>query len=198
MALAEALKAYDRAEDTVVIALPRGGLVVAGEVAEALGLPLDIVVPRKIASPSDPEYALGALVEEGEPIWGVEGVQCGAWVAGTLAAERKEARRRLERYREGRPAREFRGKTAIVVDDGLATGLTMESALRALKAMGVRRTVMAVPHGAKDSVERLRPVADEVMALETPAYYGAVGEFYEVFPQVEDEEAISIMKAHEL
>ncbi len=192
--LAAALTSYRDGPAVVVVALPRGGVAVGAEVARSLRLPLDIVVTRKIASPEDPEYAVGALTEEGTVVWGPDGEPKAAWVPKIVAAERAEAERRLRTYRRGLPTRDFAGKTLLVVDDGVATGLTMEAALRALRTMRPTRLVLAVPHGARDSLERLRPLADEVVALETPEWYGSVGSLYGSFPQVSDDEVVALLK----
>ncbi|TAL20677.1 phosphoribosyl transferase [Patescibacteria group bacterium] len=191
--LAESLKDYREFKDTLVVALPRGGVVVGREVARALGLPLDIVVPRKIASPESPEYALGALAEDGEVVWGPEGRPEASWVERVIDEERREAARRLKLYRQKLPPRIFNGKNLIVVDDGVATGLTMAAALKTLRKEGPRRLILAVPHGARDSLQKLESLADETVVLETPIFYASVGSFYEEFPQIEDEEVIKLL-----
>jgi predicted phosphoribosyltransferase len=192
--LAEALAEYRGAADAIVVALPRGGVEVGAEIARALRLPLDIVVPRKIANPEEPEYALGALTEDGLPVWGSGGEPRGRWVSSVIQAERKESLRRLRRYRRGRGERSFHHKTVIVVDDGVATGLTMEAAIRTIRDMGAQTIILAVPHGAWDSLDRLRSQVDRLISLEAPLFYGSVGSFYQDFPQVSDEEVIALME----
>lgn len=192
--LARRLAEHRGAADTVVVALPRGGVAVGAEIAAALALPLDIVVPRKIADPRDPEYARGALAEDGAVVWGAEGLPSGTWVDRVIADERAESARRLATYRVGRPPRSFAGKTLIVTDDGVATGLTMEAALRTLAEHRPRRIILAVPHGARDSLDRLRRLVEQEVVLDVPEPYGSVGSFYDEFPQVTDDEVVALLR----
>lgn len=193
--LAQALQEYKDATDTIVLALPRGGVVVGFEIARALNLPLDIVVPRKIGAPQNPEYAIGAITETGEAILNEEEVKNidQVWLKRAMEEERKEALRRLAVYRAGLPA-ELQGKTVILVDDGIATGFTMRAAVASVKTRQAMKIIVAVPNGAAESVAKLRQLVDEVVCLETPALYFAVGEFYEEFSQVSDEEVIELLK----
>lgn len=192
--LAEALKAYKNAQSTVVLALPRGGVVVGFEVAWALGLPLDIVVPRKIGAPGNPEYAIGAITETGDAIMNAQEVQHveEEWLRRTMEEEKKEAQRRLTTYRAGPPPN-LEGKTVIVVDDGIATGYTMAAAVASVKSRKPAKVIVAVPHGAQDSIEQLRREVDEVVVLEIPEVYFAVGAQYEAFAQTTDKEVIALL-----
>lgn len=194
--LAEALKKY-RDQDGIVYALPRGGVVLGAEIARALRLPLDLIIPRKIGHPMSPEYAICAVVEEGEMVcneWEVARVDP-KWFKRVVEAQRQEARRRRGLYLEGRPPLPAEGKTAIVVDDGIATGLTMEAAIRDIKSKKPARVVVAVPVAPRDTAERLGREVDEIVALDIPEYYlGAVGAYYDDFPQVSDEEVVALMR----
>lgn len=193
--LAQVLPEYKNATDTIVLALPRGGVVVGFEVARALNLPLDIVVPRKIGALGNPEYAIGAITETGEAILNEKEVENidPVWLKCALEEERKEALRRLAVYRVGPPA-ELQGKTVILVDDGIATGYTMRAAVASVKARRAAKIVVAVPHGAADSIVQLRQLVDKVVCLQTPLMYYAVGAHYEEFPQTSDEEVIELIK----
>lgn len=193
--LAEALGAYAGKSDTVVLALPRGGVAVGFEAARALHLPFDIVVARKIGAPGNPEYAIGAITETGDAILNEDEARHidKEWLAQAMAEEKKEARRRLQTYRGGRPALVLRNKTIIIIDDGIATGYTMRAAVASVKARRAAKIVVAVPHGAADSIERIRREVEEVVALDTPEMYFAVGAHYRDFPQVEDKEVIALL-----
>lgn len=195
-ALAKKLERYAGRPDVALFALPRGGVVTGAEVAKVLKLPLGIIVTRKIGAPYNPEYALGALAETGEMLWGEEGeaVAEDADVKKIVAEEKAEAARRITKYRHGSPLPDLRGKTAVIVDDGIATGLTMRAAVAAARHQRAAEIVVAVPHGAKDSLRQLRREVDEVVALDEPAWYGAVGAFYKDFPQTSDEEVLSLLK----
>lgn len=193
--LAQKLKQYKQAVDTVVLALPRGGVVVGYEVATALKLPLDIVVPRKIGAPGNPEYAIGAITETGEAMLNGGEVRHvdHAWLQDEMEKEKQEAQRRLAVYRGGAQGPALQGKTVIVVDDGIATGYTMRAAVASVKARYPAKIIVAVPNGATDSIATLRQEADEVVALEIPDVYFAVGAQYEEFSQTSDEEVIFLL-----
>lgn len=197
--LAKALSKFKGDKTALILALPRGGVVVAAEIARELKLPLDLVVPRKIGAPNNPEYAIGAITETGEGIMNPDEVALvdPKWLKSERAKEMKEARRRLTVYRGKRPPLDLGGKTAILVDDGVATGFTMRAAIASVGARKPKMIVVAIPHGAGDSIKLLKKEADEVVVLETPIFYGAVGAFYTSFPQVEDNEVITIMKKFE-
>ncbi|HEY8520480.1 MAG TPA: phosphoribosyltransferase family protein [Gammaproteobacteria bacterium] len=183
--------------DVLVLGLPRGGVPVAYEVAAALRAPLDVFVVRKLGAPFNPEYAIGAVATGGVTVLHRDALAMlsltEADVAPTVARERAEVERRERRYRSGRPPVDLRGKTAVLVDDGIATGATMEAAVRAARALSPAAVVVAAPTAAADSVETLRAVADDVVVLSTPEPYVAVGAWYERFPQLSDEEVVELL-----
>jgi putative phosphoribosyl transferase len=189
---------YDR---PVVLALPRGGLPVGLEVARALNAPMDAVLVRKIGVPWQPELAAAAVVNGDNPeVVRNEGVIAMAdigeeYMAAEAAKKLKEIELRRERYLKGRPQPEVRGCTAIVVDDGIATGATMRAALRATRRRGPARLVLAVPVAPPESVTELSPEVDEVVCLATPEPFFAIGIYYRDFTQVEDEQAIAALDA---
>lgn len=197
--LAAALSRY-RGRSPVVLALPRGGVPVAAEIAAALPAPLDLVIVRKIGVPSQPELAMGAVVDASPPaVVRNEDVISAAGISqATFEAEcdrqLEEARRRRKLYLAGRPPVALIGKTAIVVDDGIATGATMRVALRCVRAAQPRRLVLAVPVAARRVLASLRPEADEVVCLEPCDDLGAVGAFYRDFTQVEDAVVIESLR----
>lgn len=195
--LAAELQQYRDAKDTMVIALPRGGVVVGVEVAKALSLPLDIVVPRKISAPGNPEYAIGAITESGNPTWDRQAVSLTdaseEYLAKAVVKERAEAQRRLTTYRGNRPSRDVKGKTVLLVDDGIATGATMRAAITTLRAEGAQRIILAVPVAATDSIATLQSEVDEIVCLYAPQWFGAVGAFYDTFEQTTDDEVIALL-----
>ncbi len=196
--LAERLKEFAGREDVLLYALPRGGAVVAAEVAKALKMPFDVFVTRKIGAPTNEEYAIGALSETGEAVWNeAERAANDAKKIGEIVErEKKEAARRVKKYRQERPLPPFEGKTVVIIDDGVATGLTMQAAIKGAQHQGAARVVVAVPHGAKESLAELRRLGADVIALDEPEWYGAVGQFYESFPQTSDEEVIALLKEY--
>lgn len=194
--LAEKLSRYAGDKNVVVLALPRGGVVLGAIVAHALRAPLDIIVPRKIGAPGNHEYAIGALTETGETIFNEEERRRvdAEWLAREVTREKAEALRRLRVYRGNRPALDLVGKTVIIVDDGIATGLTMRAAIASVRTQKPARVVVGIPVAAQDSMGSIRNEVDELVVLNTPLLFGAVGAFYEQFPQVQDEEVISLLK----
>ena len=193
--LAEKLAQY-RGQDAVVLALPRGGVVVGREIAKTLGLPLDIVVTRKIGHPNNPEYAIGAVDSMGAVMLNdAEAVSVNqAWLADEIKREIQEAMRRVKEYRGNRKPIVISGKTALIVDDGIATGLTMRLAVRSVKAQNPARTVVAVPVAPVETINDLRREADEVIVLEPPErFLGAVGAHYIEFEQVGDDTVIRLL-----
>lgn len=195
--LAQALERY-RDQDGIVYPLPRGGVALGVEIARALAMPLDLVIPRKIGHPHNPEYAIGAVTEEGDLVvnqWEVSRVDL-HWLDRQVAKERQEARRRRELYLGDRKPLPAAGKTAILVDDGIATGLTMRAAIRDLKNRHPERIVVAIPVAPRDTAERLAMEVDDVVGLEiTDAYRGSVSAYYDYFPQLTDEEVIALLKS---
>ncbi|NVO14920.1 MAG: phosphoribosyltransferase [Rhodoplanes sp.] len=183
----------------VVLALPRGGVPVAAEIAAALDAPLDLVIARKIGLPQQPELAMGAVVDGDSPIvLRNEDViaECGiddATFATACAAELIEIERRRSRYLRDRPRIDVRGRATIVVDDGLATGATARAALRAVRRRHPARLVLAVPVGARGTLREMRDEVDAIVCLERPAVFSAIGAFYDDFRQVDDAEVIAIL-----
>lgn len=194
--LAEALSQKYKGPDVVVYALPRGGVVLGREIASVLGVPLDLVITRKIGHPSSPEYAICAVAEDGHTICNeseMRGID-ERWFQEAVSKEREEARRRREVYLAGRPPVSASGKIVIIVDDGIATGLTMMLAIKEVKHQQPKRIVVAIPVAPRDSVEELRREVDDLVALDIPDHYlGAVGAYYEEFPQLDDEDVKKLL-----
>ena len=185
------------AEKPVVVGLPRGGVPVAGEVAAALHAPLEILAVRKLGAPHNPEYGIGAIAEDGTRVFDAEALAVlgisGGVLDSIVGRETAELRRRVAAYRGDRPAMELRDRTVVVVDDGVATGVTDTAALRAIRRRGPRRLVLAVPVCAPDSAAALRAEADEVVCLAEPPQLYGVGQWYRDFSQVSDQEVISAL-----
>lgn len=184
--------------DVLVLAIPRGGVEVGATVADALGAPLDVVIPRKIGAPGNPELGLGAVAGPVEVIDARLVAQLGVssqYLRAEIEAQRREIGRRESRYRGDRPPLPVRGRTAVVVDDGVATGGTAAAALRLARSQGAERVVLAVPVGPAHAVERLSDEADDVRMLHTPEPFYAVGQWYRDFPQVTDEEVVHLLAA---
>ncbi|MFH8380579.1 phosphoribosyltransferase family protein [Kitasatospora sp. NPDC018058] len=185
------------APDTVVVALPRGGVPVAAEVAAALAAPLDICVIRKLGVPYQPELGMGAIGEDGVRVLNEQVIRIAGVTDDQLAAversERAELERRARAYRGDRPAADLRGRTVVVVDDGIATGSTAKAACRIVRARGAARVVLAVPVAPPDWTDRLTEVADELICVDTPSPFFAIGEFYADFSQTDDEEVLALL-----
>lgn len=185
--------------DPVVLALPRGGVPVGFEVAKALRAPLEVLLVRKIGAPFQPELAAGAVVDGAEPVlvrneeviraYGIDE----SWIEAEAARQLAEIERRRRLYCGDRPAPSVRGRTAILVDDGIATGTTVRAALRGLAKLNPRRRVLAVPVAPPDTLARLAPEAEEIVVLEEPEWMAAVGQFYRDFTQTEDEEVVRLL-----
>ncbi|MFF7970902.1 phosphoribosyltransferase family protein [Streptomyces sp. NPDC007905] len=191
----------DRGElpDPVVLALPRGGITVAAPVARALGAPLDVLVVRKIGAPHHQEFAVGALAADDPPLFDADTLdQLGLTeerLAPAVERERHELGRRERRYRGDRPPPDLRGRTVIVVDDGLATGATARAALRHVWRRAPARVVLAVPVGAPDSLDQLTEEADAVVCPLRPAAFSAVGQWYDDFEQLTDADVLDVLDA---
>ncbi len=170
----------------LVLGIPRGGVVVAKEVAEAINLPLDVVITRKIGAPNQPELALGAVDPDGEVV-GVENLKL------KIDDEMQEIKRREELYRQGRGRLEVQDRIVILVDDGMATGATTLAAVRYLKRHGAK-VILAVPVAPQEAVDKIRSEVDEAIFLEIPEYFQAVGQFYQSFDPVSDEEVVQYLK----
>lgn len=189
--------------EAVVLGIPRGGVIVAAQVATALGAPLDVTVPRKLGAPDNPELAVGALaLADGEEIALVDersvrvlGVPA-SYLEEEIERQRKEILRREAAYREGRAPEPVEGRIAVLVDDGIATGLTARAAARAVRRRSPREVLVAVPVAPPETVREFAAEGLRVEALETPSPFGAVGRFYLDFRQVEDEEVIAALRVH--
>lgn len=183
--------------DTVVLALPRGGVVLGSEISKRFNIPLDIVAVRKIGHPDNPEYAIGAVDSKGYTVLNENetGAVDPLWLRKKIEDERDEAIRRLVKYTEGRKQLTLLGKTIILVDDGIATGFTMRIALKTVKAQHPKKIIIAIPILPQETLNLLKHEgAHEVITLETPLYFlGSVGAYYEDFEQVSDKEVIRLL-----
>jgi putative phosphoribosyl transferase len=198
IALAARLEHFKRRQDVVVLALPRGGVPVASEVARALGAPLDVFVVRKLGLPGHRELAMGAIASGGVRVLNDDVI---GWyrvpevVIDEVAREEgAELQRREHAYREGRPPVELRDRTVLLIDDGLATGSTMKAAVQAVRAHGPARIVVAVPVGAPETCGSLAAIADEVVCVRMPQHFAAVGLWYRDFSQTTDEEVRDLLR----
>jgi predicted phosphoribosyltransferase len=196
--LATRLRAYAGRDDVLVLALPRGGVPVAYEVAQALGAALDVFVVRKLGVPRQPELAMGAIASGGIRVLNEDVVH---WyrippdvIDAVARTEERELTRRELAYRGGRPAVPIAGKVVVLIDDGLATGSTMRAAIEAVRRLTPARVIVAVPVGAPETCGELRDVADEVVCARTPAPFSAVGVWYEDFSQTTDDEVTRLLR----
>ena len=198
--LAEKLTALQIKPPLIVLGLPRGGVIVAHEIAQKLKAPLDIIVPRKIGAPFSPELAIGAITEDGSLLLNQEMVKSlrieKDYIDQASAKEKKEAQRRLNKYRAGRASLDLKDKTVIITDDGIATGATMQAALRSIRSQNAKKIIVAVPVLPPDTKAIIEKECDELVFLGQPADFGAIGMFYEKFDQTTDEEVIAIMKKY--
>ena len=200
--LASRLEIYADRSDVVVLALPRGGVPVAYEVAGRLAAPLDIFLVRKLGVPGQEELAMGAISEGNVEVLNMDVIRelgiPDALVRQTAVRERFELDRRAQSFREGRALVPVAGRLVILVDDGLATGSTMEAAVLGLRRLNPSRIVVAAPVGAGDTCERLRTIADEVVCVQSPERFQAVGLWYEDFTQTSDEEVRDLLASAQL
>ena len=194
--LAQALAAY-KGQDVVVYALPRGGVVLGAEIARALDAPLDLIVVRKVGHPLSPEYAIAAVAEDGHAAMNQVEVNSidTKWFDESVRIEQQEVRRRRELYTRGRTAIPATDKVAIIVDDGVATGLTMFAAVQEVRHSRPRKVVVAVPVAPPQTVRKLKEVVDDVVTLCVTENFLSIGSFYLRFDQVTDEEVIELMKS---
>ncbi len=196
--LAEKLGDFANRPDVIVLALPRGGLPVGFEVARALNAPLDVFLVRKLGMPGQEELAIGAIAMGGVRVLNYEVVRGMALTEETIeavaAVESRELERRERQYRGQRPEPQLRGRTVVLVDDGLATGSTMRAAAAAIRKHGAAKLVVAVPVGPRSSCEELRAEADEVICGATPEPFFAVGQWYRQFPQISDDEVRELLE----
>jgi len=196
--LATALGHLAGRDGLLVLALPRGGVPVAAEVAHAFGAPLDLWFAHKIGAPYNPEFAIGSVTETGPPHIDEQAIQSMrvpfSYVREEAAIQQADLARRARLFRGSRPAPEIAGRTVILIDDGVATGSTAHAALGALRAQGPEWLVLAAPVAAAGAVQRLVADADELAILHAPQGFAAVGEFYDRFPQVTDAEVVLLVK----
>ncbi len=196
--LAQALQQYAHSPETVVIGLPRGGVVTAYEVAQALDLPLDVIVPRKLGAPLQPELAVGAVTEDGLVLFNAEVMHKFGLhekdMQPTIDQQIKEAQRRIALFRKDRPPLDLHGKTVIMVDDGVATGATMRAAIQSARAKGAERIILALPVAPIRFRESIKDAVDGIVILQEPAFFPAVGYFYEQFAQTEDDEVVRLLE----
>ncbi len=196
--LAVLLASYKNNPNAIVIGLVRGGMITADQVAQALNLPLDLIVPRKISAPSSPELAVGALTQEGTIVWNNSLLkQLGLTIADlaeNIEKEKKESVRRLHLYRDKRLPLNLKDKFVILVDDGIATGATMRAAIASARAQGAKKIIVAIPVSSRDALKKIEKEVDEVVCVTVPEVFWGVGGFYDIFDQTEDEEVIALMK----
>jgi putative phosphoribosyl transferase len=196
--LAKRLAAYAGRPDVIVLALPRGGVPVGYAVAKALRAPLDVMVVRKLGVPGHEEFAMGAIASGGEYVLNHDLVQRigipGQLIEATARRELAELERRAQLYHAGRPPLQLRGCTVILVDDGLATGATMQVAVKAVRKAQPARVIVAVPVGSPDTCREMGKEADEIICVCTPEPFQAVGRWYENFSQTSDEEVQKLLE----
>ncbi|HUI85875.1 MAG TPA: phosphoribosyltransferase family protein [Nitrososphaerales archaeon] len=185
-------------DDVIVLAIPRGGVPVGDEIASRLGAPLDIIVARKIGAPGYPEYAIGAVSQDGEPLIDLPAADAvGAtrdYLEQEVALKAQEVKERMRAYRGDVPYPNLEGKTVVLVDDGIATGSTVRAAIRSIRRRSPRLVVLATPVAPPDTVRELSPEADKVVCLSQPEGFGAVGEFYADFAQLKDSDVVEILQ----
>ncbi|MBS0615137.1 MAG: phosphoribosyltransferase [Verrucomicrobia bacterium] len=193
--LALSLLPFKGQKDVIVAGLARGGVVVAHSVAQKLELPLDVIIIRKIGAPHNEELAVGAIDENGEGLLNESIISAlgvsRAYLKDETERQRQIAQKRLETY--GRKGHTFRGKTVILVDDGIATGASMKAAIHCTKKKGAKKIIVAVPVASPDTIEEIKPTVDSVVCLYEPLNFQAVGQFYELFDQTTDAEVISLL-----
>ncbi len=197
--LARRLEALKGQSGLLVLGIPRGGVVVAYEIALALGAPLDVYITRKIGAPHNPELAIGAVASDGTLVLDHRLIAqmevSDQYVEEETARQKHEIQRRLSAYRGTRPERELQGQTVILVDDGVATGATVSASLRALRQRAPHRLILAIPVGPAATIRTLAQDADEVVCLHEPELFWAVGAFYSEFDQTSDAEVVELLQA---
>jgi predicted phosphoribosyltransferase len=200
--LAEKLTQYSGEKDVTVIALPRGGVAIGAEIAQKIGAPLDVIITHKIGFPGEPEFAIGAIAENGRLELNDRIVERynipQSYLDEEIKRQKAEIERRITTYRSGKKLPSVKDKTIILVDDGVATGFTMIAAIKALKEEGIKKLVVAIPLSPKDTFAKLKTLSDEIICLETPEFFIAIGNFYCDFEQVTDDEVKELMQNVEL
>lgn len=196
--LAKELARYERAKDAIVIALPRGGVVVGYDICLALALPLDVLITRKLGTPWNPELAMGAIAETGYVHMSSDVMReyhvTQAQLDREMESQKSEIQRRIQRYRGGQAMASLKGKTVILVDDGIATGATFYASIGAISKQETARLVAAVPVAPPRIVAELKGLVDEVVVLYSTEWFFGIGQFYEQFPQVDDEEVVASLE----
>jgi putative phosphoribosyl transferase len=196
--LAVRLSQYKDREDVLILALPRGGVVIGYELAQALNAPLDVLIVRKIGYPGQEELAIGAISETGSVVLNQSIIAVGhpseGYIKAAIERQKHELSRRVQLYRAGKGLPALAGKIALLVDDGVATGATIKAAIETLKQEKLARLVVALPVGPTETVDELRAMVDEVVCLETPLNFMAVGIHYQDFTQVSDQEVVDLLK----
>jgi putative phosphoribosyl transferase len=197
--LAERLEFLRGRLDLLVLGIPRGGVVVAAEIAQALEAPLDVFIARKLGAPHNPELAVGAVTSSDEVVLDRHLIAAlgvpQSYLDAEIKRQRAEIRRRMTAYRGDRSAPDFKDKRVILTDDGVATGATMRAAIQALKAMDLGELIVALPVGPPDTIQELADMVDRMMCLHTPTFFWAVGGFYTDFSQTSDAEVIQLLQS---
>jgi len=195
--LAKRLQSYKNHEDTIVLGLPRGGVVLAYEIAKQLHVPIDILVSRKISVPGNPEAALGAITVDGHKVLDTKFIEefgiKSDYLDREIKKEQEEAERRLKAYRAGRLSLNLKNKKVIVVDDGVATGATLRVSLKSVRAHEPQEIIVAIPVAPAGFLTKIRDQCDKIICLHTPSYFVSVGSHYKSFDQVTDAEVIELM-----
>lgn len=197
--LAEKLLRYQHKDHTLILALPRGGVPVAFEIAKILHAPITVFLVRKLGVPGHEELAMGAIAEGNTYLLNqtlIDQLDIQPWqISLIVEKEKQELSRRLQRYRHGKELPSLKNKTIILVDDGIATGATFKAAIQGLKRLKPKKLIVATPVASKDSLEEIRPLVDEVVCLAVPEPFYGVGQWYEQFDQTTDEEVLHFLKA---
>jgi putative phosphoribosyl transferase len=195
--LAPLLKHYTKHPDAIVIGLPRGGMVIAHEIASNLSLPLDLICPRKLGAPNNPELAIGAISAQGDVYFNADIIEqlnvSEEYLQRVMQKEQRVAQEREHLFRNKKPPLQVANKIVILVDDGLATGATMKAAIHWAQAQKAKKIIVAVPVSPPNTLFEIQALASEVYCIESPPNFSAVGQFYERFPQTSDEEVLQIM-----
>ena len=196
--IAQKLISYKNNKNILVLGLPRGGIILANEIAKKINSQLDIIVPRKIGSPYDPEFAIGAITEEGEAFLNKDIINnyniSKEYIDKEIIKEKKEAKRRLKIYRGNKKLIDYKDKIIILVDDGIATGSTILAAIFSIKKFKPKKIIVAVPVLSRDIINIIKKEVDKLIYLEAPFFFEAIGSFYEEFEQTSDKEVKGIMK----
>lgn len=196
--LAKELEIYKDSKDAIVLGLARGGVVVAAEIAKTLHLPLNVVVPRKIGAPYNPELAIGAIMEDGEGVFNTSILRMldvpESFIQNEIEKEKAVAKKRLALFRKNVPLPKLKDKNVILVDDGIATGATMQAAIKSIRKAGAERIIVAVPVAASQSLTPIETEVDQIICLFAPDDLGAIGFYYNSFDQTDDIEVIQLLE----